>query len=315
MERPGRIRYAERERIMDHVVLIFYILMITVAGGGTAAAVVLHLRMRRGETCAVAVVTVLFLTALVLGVVSYYLGVVLSPESYPSEAFAVIGMLLGVAVYSWVFVMLTRVARDTWKRHAAALAIALLAQIGRGIVGMLGQIELLERLRLPAIGMISLYLLYAGIVALRRGRHDASPTVASLMARVGWLLVVFAPVSTAFYVFLYRVPPSFRPPVSLDFLFALGWSVVLISAFVRHLNAPEPELEDGVPPSFREAYGITNREADVVALVAQGLSNKEIADRLFVSLTTVRTHLYNVFKKTGAKSRVDLLRIARQYRS
>jgi DNA-binding CsgD family transcriptional regulator len=300
---------------MNHIVLIFYILMITTAGAGTAAALVLHLRIRRPVTLAVAIVTVLFLIALVLGVISYYLQVVLPPDAYPSVAFTVIGMVLGVAVYSGVAVMLAKIAPEHQAPHAAALILALVAQIGRGAVGMAGATELLERLRLPAIGVISLYLLYAGIVALRRGRHDASPTVASLMVRLGWLLVIFAPISTLFYFFLYRIPPSFRPPVSLDFLFALGWSAVLISAFVRHLNAPEVELEEGLPQGFREAYGITERESDVVALVAQGLSNKEIADSLFVSLTTVRTHLYNVFKKTGAKSRIDLLRIARQYRS
>jgi DNA-binding CsgD family transcriptional regulator len=300
---------------MNHVVLIFYIVMITIAGAGTAAALALHLRMRRPVTLAAAAISVFFLAALVLGVVSYYLQVVLPTGAYPSSAFAIVGVVVGVAVYSSVFIMLVRIAPALWAAHAVALLVALTAQVGRGVIGALGLATLLGQLRLPAIGAISLYLLYAGIICVRYGRLDDSPTVASLLSRVGWLLALFAPLSTVFYLVLYTVPPDLRPVFSLDFLFALGWSAVLISAFVRHLSSPETELEQGVPAGFRENYQITEREAEVVSLVAQGLSNKEIGERLFVSLTTVRTHLYNVFKKTGAKSRIDLLRIARQHHS
>jgi DNA-binding CsgD family transcriptional regulator len=69
-----------------------------------------------------------------------------------------------------------------------------------------------------------------------------------------------------------------------------------------------------VSGAFRSAFGITQRESEVVSLISQGLSNQEIADRLHVSLATVRTHIYNVFQKTGAGSRVDLLRLASGFR-
>ena len=48
---------------------------------------------------------------------------------------------------------------------------------------------------------------------------------------------------------------------------------------------------------------LTKREAEVVGLVAQGLTNREIASRLFLSPTTVRTHLENVFEKLGVHTR------------
>jgi DNA-binding NarL/FixJ family response regulator len=57
---------------------------------------------------------------------------------------------------------------------------------------------------------------------------------------------------------------------------------------------------------------LTPRERDVVRLVGRGLPNKEIADCLGVSVTTVRTHLSSVYGKLGRGSRVELALYAAQ---
>lgn len=61
-----------------------------------------------------------------------------------------------------------------------------------------------------------------------------------------------------------------------------------------------------------EKLGISKREYEVLKLMAQGLSNKEIADRLFVSLNTVKTHLSNLFIKLDAKRRTQALQRAKK---
>jgi len=60
-----------------------------------------------------------------------------------------------------------------------------------------------------------------------------------------------------------------------------------------------------------EKLGITPREYEVLELVAQGLSNQEIADRLFVSLNTVKTHASNVFGKLDAQRRTQAIQKAK----
>lgn len=56
----------------------------------------------------------------------------------------------------------------------------------------------------------------------------------------------------------------------------------------------------------KAADPLGKREREVADLVAQGLSNKEIASRLFLSERTVETHVYNVLNKLGFKSRVQI---------
>lgn len=53
--------------------------------------------------------------------------------------------------------------------------------------------------------------------------------------------------------------------------------------------------------------GLSNREAEVAALIATGLSNKEAADRLFVTEKTVKFHLTNIYKKMAIRSRAQLI--------
>jgi DNA-binding CsgD family transcriptional regulator len=52
---------------------------------------------------------------------------------------------------------------------------------------------------------------------------------------------------------------------------------------------------------------LSERELEIIALVAQGLTNQEIGETLMISKRTVDNHVSNVFNKTGAKNRVALL--------
>ncbi|MDH6111283.1 DNA-binding NarL/FixJ family response regulator [Kitasatospora sp. MAP12-15] len=61
------------------------------------------------------------------------------------------------------------------------------------------------------------------------------------------------------------------------------------------------------------ADGLTDREREVLVLIAEGLSNAEIAERLYLGLATVKTHINRIFAKTGARDRAQAVRYA--YRS
>jgi two-component system, NarL family, response regulator LiaR len=63
----------------------------------------------------------------------------------------------------------------------------------------------------------------------------------------------------------------------------------------------------------RENLGITRRELDVLELIAQGMSNREIAEKLFVSENTVKTHSSRVFDKLGAKRRTQAVQLGKEF--
>ena len=93
-----------------------------------------------------------------------------------------------------------------------------------------------------------------------------------------------------------------------------------IEAAIRAVHAGQTHLDPLVqerlvaavtgPPPQAPAAGLTTREAEVLTLLAAGLSNAEIAQRLFVSNATVKTHINRIFAKTGARDRAQAVRYA-----
>jgi DNA-binding CsgD family transcriptional regulator len=63
----------------------------------------------------------------------------------------------------------------------------------------------------------------------------------------------------------------------------------------------------------REDLNITRRELEILELVAQGLSNREIAEKLFVSENTVKTHCSRAFDKLGAKRRTQAVQLGKEF--
>jgi ATP/maltotriose-dependent transcriptional regulator MalT len=61
-----------------------------------------------------------------------------------------------------------------------------------------------------------------------------------------------------------------------------------------------------------EAFGITPREHEILTLIAAGLSNREIAEKLFLSENTIKTHSSRLFEKLNARRRTQAVQIAKQ---
>jgi DNA-binding NarL/FixJ family response regulator len=83
-----------------------------------------------------------------------------------------------------------------------------------------------------------------------------------------------------------------------------GLSPSIQRRLLERLSDPEPAVAAQAPD------GLTARETEVLVLIAEGLSNQEIARRLHVSTATVKTHINNLFAKTGLKDRAQAVRYA-----
>jgi DNA-binding NarL/FixJ family response regulator len=81
------------------------------------------------------------------------------------------------------------------------------------------------------------------------------------------------------------------------------------SLIARFLDQPEP---GAAVPTPTQLEALTDREREVLTLVAAGLSNDEIAERLYVSPLTAKTHVNRAMTKLGARDRAQLVVIAYQ---
>ncbi len=77
---------------------------------------------------------------------------------------------------------------------------------------------------------------------------------------------------------------------------------------------PAPAAEPFVPDDRRrEELSITPREMEILGLIAQSMSNREIAEKLYVSENTVKTHSSRVFDKLGAKRRTQAVQRGKEF--
>lgn len=126
-------------------------------------------------------------------------------------------------------------------------------------------------------------------------------------------LLIFATVgyieTLSGFIFVLRSPAVILSGQS-DFLFSsipyAFYGIFLVYYFLNYSVATSP-IADQLSESFMKKYGITDREHEIIQRVIQGESNAKIASQLFISLSTVKTHLHNIYKKIGVDSRYDLL--------
>jgi two-component system, NarL family, nitrate/nitrite response regulator NarL len=81
-------------------------------------------------------------------------------------------------------------------------------------------------------------------------------------------------------------------------------TAAVIRQFVAAEETPIPQMS--APPRDRERSPLSQREREIVALVAQGFKNKEMAEKMFISEQTVKNHLHNIFDKLGVSDRLEL---------
>src|SRR5215467_5369622 len=84
-------------------------------------------------------------------------------------------------------------------------------------------------------------------------------------------------------------------------------TAAVIRQFVASEEPPAPVPQPAsAAPRERERSPLSQREREIVALVAQGFKNKEMAEKMFISEQTVKNHLHNIFDKLGVSDRLEL---------
>ncbi len=98
--------------------------------------------------------------------------------------------------------------------------------------------------------------------------------------------------------------------ISIALLFAASTFVPFIIRLKNQYKVAEDENMNF--EEFCETYEISKREAEIVVEICSGKTNKAIAEKLFITLQTVKDHNHRIFTKTGVKSRVQLTNLVRE---
>ena len=114
----------------------------------------------------------------------------------------------------------------------------------------------------------------------------------------------------AYNLFRHDNPIQFFPAVYC------GISLILMFHFIKHyFNQPHVST-DILPDASTQTlsgemlfqqYNISPREKEIIELLLQGYSNQKMGELLYISLSTVKTHLRNIYSKFGVKSRYELI--------
>ncbi len=94
------------------------------------------------------------------------------------------------------------------------------------------------------------------------------------------------------------------PAITLQFL------LFSLCSLYSGLSSPFPLAENA--DEAAQLYGLSPREKDVLSLIMEGRTNEQIGEELYISLSTVKTHVSRIFEKTGARNRLEAAALCRK---
>lgn len=299
---------------MQHLQLALSILLLSTGFGGLTVSLIFWFRTRDEALLIVAAETAIFALGLVVSIGVFYMREI---AGGPVDLGRIAGYVNGVLVlilYSGLLLLVRRVAEGSM---APAFAIGGLVFLVYLVFAFLGpSVQPIYSFMAEHPGLVTVISVLSASAFLGssgwylwRSPVEHASVIQQLIRSIGLTLVLYGALSAVSTLILVSAAIPLELTGVFNFILFVGWNAMLIAAFVRYLVHPADLFADDLPQQAIDRFGISPREADVIRLVSEGLSNKEIADRLNVSFTTVRTHLYNIFKKTGAASRLELLRI------
>jgi DNA-binding NarL/FixJ family response regulator len=103
-------------------------------------------------------------------------------------------------------------------------------------------------------------------------------------------------------------------PVIFIFTFFAGnaFLPIYMSYGTRSITLASEHYIDFSFEEFCKKYEVSARETDIIREICNGLSNKEISEKLFISLQTVKDHTHRIYTKTNVKSRVQLIYLVKE---
>jgi DNA-binding CsgD family transcriptional regulator len=247
--------------------------------------------------------------------VKTFLSAYISNEMF--TRFSDIIMLMGLPFLVFAWLMLLQFSLDISGRKPSKWFTSLFLIVNFSILIIIGFIETSSGVSRPAslikyyfICLNFLYSITSAVIIMLPGKrssiiheHDRKiivPAIVIIMLLQCLPLIFY---TSRIYVAVIFIFTFFAGNAFLPLYLNYG---TLLSVFADE-NKKDLSLEE-----LCKRYEVSPRETDIVREICNGLSNKEISERLFISLQTVKDHTHRIYIKTNVKSRVQLINLVKE---
>jgi DNA-binding CsgD family transcriptional regulator len=248
-------------------------------------------------------------------VIKAFLSTYISPELL--SRFSDIAMLLGLPflVFAWLMLLQFSIGISGKKNSNWFVFWFLLLNFSViVIVGyLIAKTTALKPEALLKYYYISMNFIYSLVSSLliafpskgRSGIHDYDRK--RISAGI-FLVMIFQCVTLLFY--------TSQPYIAIIFIFTFFAGNTFLPIYLNYgtlltFFSTEP-IKDFSFEKFCKKFEVSPRETDIVREICNGLSNKEISEKLFISLQTVKDHTHRIYTKTNVKSRVQLIYLVKE---
>lgn len=299
---------------MIHVLFFLLILSLVIGGGVVFLFVTLNRRVRQPVLTFYVGVLVCLGIAIFSDLFTIYISLVL--EDSPAQASrwvifsaVIYHLMMGGLVYflpQFVGALLDQPISD----RARAFLLALTLFYPSGVIAYF----LTRQEIFATIGDFLLLLVIAHTLfrLYPRPQEDENPSLRKIGNMMLILLAVFLPLFCLEVFF----EPAFSQINRLFFdtsvfllTFYLIWNVVNAGYLYKQFDRAFSTPAQGLSAERMAAYQLSDRQQQIARLIAEGASNRQISVELSISAMTVKNHVYNIYKKTGATNRVELVNI------
>lgn len=298
---------------MQHIFIFFYLAVLLIGAGALAVSGFVYHRTRNrllGHF-------LLYLSSMTLFVLSYLFALSYANLNLADISFSLVLLIVSVAILSSAVLMfsipvfshsLVLKGPSTWRNVIVGVisAISLVLMISSFNIDMAGK-HISQSRGLPlyfALALFYLMVIYSiGLKISYWKRLDEERK--SIARSITVLNITFFP-GVLYDVHLYVTYQVYIFTPLFYCVFAVLFTLYVAKRYSKGLRLTAADItEDSLNKALVRA-GISSREKDIIRLMLDGFGNREIAERLFISLNTVKTHNRNIFRKMNVRSRFEL---------
>ena len=231
--------------------------------------------------------------------------------------FTDMSILLGLPFLVFAWLMLIRFSAGMSGRKDSNLFIILFLVFNFGLVAAVGYFTTRENILNPVLLIreyyIVLNLVYSFIAAYLihlplKGRSVIHDYDRKILASAIFLIMIVQCLPLVFY--------SDQNWLAIIFIFAFFTGNIFMPVYLSYgtllSTLPSKPGKNISFEDFCKRFEVSPRESDIVHEICNGLSNKEISDKLFISLQTVKDHTHRIYIKTNVRSRVQLINLVKE---